>query len=487
MPSASPTPAVPAPGPIALRPAARHLLLLAAGEGIAKALAFAATAYLGRTIGPEGFGALAFAAAVVAYFSLIPDFGLKVFGVRELARGADPRRLGGEVTALRLALGIGATLLFVAFVPALSAGRGPVARSVLLGSGLQILTYAAGLTWIYQGIERMGVVAASGAATQGLYAAGIFLLVRTQGDVVRVPLLQAAAEAVVIAATLALLARGGIAPRLALSPARAVALVRETVPLAWTRVLRVLLYNADVVLLGFLFDPVRVGLYSAGYRIVYALLAVNELTGTALLPRISRAAGESKETVSSLLTRLGYATVAVNLPMALGLSLLAKPIMVLCFGPRFADAGRALGILAWVVVILPLGENFRRVLWAFNLQSRDVGGLAAAAATMVALCFTLIPRFGLPGAATATIAAEAVLLVAVALAVRSRIAPFALLTAWRAPLVSALAMALAVRAAGRFGLAVAIPAGALAYLASLALQKGIPTELIVRKRGGTGS
>jgi len=473
------------PRSFGLQPVARRVALAGIGEVGAKIVAFLPAAYLARVAGPEGFGVLAYATAVIAQFILVVDFGLSVYGVRELARGAPPARFTGEVLSVRLLLAIAAAVLLFAALPFI--GKNPLETSVIAWSGWLILSFAAGLTWVFQGIEMMGVVALAGTLTQIAYAGGVIAAVRGPEDIARVPVAQAAAEIGVALYLLLLLARRGDLPRLGLAASRAREILRASFPLGVGRVLRVFLYSVDTLILGALVAHETLGLFSAASRVVFALLTINVFLGTALLPRISRAKGEDAAIVSRLVTRLGYATTTVTLPAALGISLLARPILTLLFGDEFAGAAATLAIFAWAILVIPLGENFRRILWAFDKQAHDARSLAIAVVVKSALCFALIPRFGVAGVAAAVIVSEFILLALSMSDVRRAVVAFQFLSVLRAPIVAALAMTAVVLPARRLGLAPAIAAGAVAYIGALALQRGIPEEIFARARRAEGT
>jgi len=467
---------------ISLRPAARGLAWLGAGEVVAKAFAFAATAYLARVLGPDGFGILAFAAAFAIYFVILVDFGLGVYGTREIARGADVRRLAGDVFLLRLALAVvGAALLF-AITPLL--GKSPLATATIHWSVFLLFSFGAGLFWVFQGLESMAAVALAGVVAQLVYTAGVLAFVHAPAHLLRVPILQAGGEVGAALFLLVLLVRRGLAPRFVLDPGRLARIFRESTPLAWTRVLRGLLYNGDMLILGFLARDEVVGNYSAAYRVVFALLTINVLMGAALLPLKSRARDRSPAVYGEMIGRLSYATAAAMLPIALGGTLLAGPIVRLLFGEKFGDAALPLAILSWAALILPIGENLRRVLWAFDLAARDARALAISALVLLISCLVLVPRFGAVGAAAATLIAETTILAISVAEVRRLVAPFPLVRPIRPLLVSAIAMSAAVWPARGLGLTVAIPLGAAVYIGTLALQRAIPAEILPRRRGG---
>ena len=73
------------------RTVTRNFLKLGLGEILARLIAFAATIYIARVLGPESYGIVGFALAITLYFSWFTDFGIEDLAPRELAR--DPARI----------------------------------------------------------------------------------------------------------------------------------------------------------------------------------------------------------------------------------------------------------------------------------------------------------------------------------------------------------------------------------------------------------
>ena len=94
----------------------KNYLSLAGAELISKLATFAAFAYLARVLGPDNFGYIEFAGAVLMCGSLVVDQGFSPFGAREIAK--DPKqttRLTAEIITVRFllaAFGSVAILLF---------------------------------------------------------------------------------------------------------------------------------------------------------------------------------------------------------------------------------------------------------------------------------------------------------------------------------------------------------------------------------------
>ena len=88
------------------------------------------------------------------------------------------------------------------------------------------------------------------------------------------------------------------------------------------------------------------------------------------------------------------------------MTFLAGPIVVLLYGPAYAEAGTVLAIHIWTSVFVFLGVASSQ--W-FIAESRQILGFQRTllgAAINIFLNYILIPQFGPVGAAVATVAAQ---------------------------------------------------------------------------------
>jgi O-antigen/teichoic acid export membrane protein len=95
-------------------------------------------------------------------------------------------------------------------------------------------------------------------------------------------------------------------------------------------------------------------------------------------------------------------------PVGVGGTLFAAPIVHALFGPVFAGAAPVLRILAWSAVLVILRGTYRHGLNAAGRADLDLVCAGLAAAANVGANLVLIPRLGLTGAALATVLGEAV-------------------------------------------------------------------------------
>jgi O-antigen/teichoic acid export membrane protein len=435
----------------------------AAGEAGSRMLAFIATAYIARRLGASAFGYLGFAAAVVAYFGKSLSTGISEIGSREVAtRPADVQTIAAGRTLVRL----GAAIIGVIAVVAVSTivPEPPLGRLVLALTGLSLISIALDPSWVYKGMGRARPVGIALLGAQCIAVVLLLLLVRVPEDVVRVPLIQLFADLVAAGFLLApLLGRAWLHPRLS----EALHLVKSAGLITLSRTLRTLIVTIDVVMLGFMTTSEQVGLYSAAYRIVFFVMAIVYASHIAWLPPVTRAIaeGRSPNTAFSGALRL---TLVVTVPFVVGGIMIATPLLRVIFGEEFTPAATALQLLLLSLFFIALHGASRNVFLAYDRLGVESWIMAAGVLVNVILNLILIPRFGLNGAAFATLAADGAILVLCAFA----IAHFGVRPALRlllVPLLAGSAMAVALWLIGVDRAAfVSIIVGGVVYAGALA-------------------
>ncbi len=383
-----------------------NFLALGSSEVLSRGVAFVATAILARRLGVEGLGLLSFAAAIAGYFGLALTTGFGEIGAREVARRPEEAmKIAADGTLVRLLIAVfGAIAVAMA---ALLLVRQTDARIVVLLSTLSLFSLAIDTSWVYKGLERNRVAAAGTLASQLIYLAGVVVFVRSPAGVVRVPVIQFVGELVAALALLFLLFEKFRRP----SIRGGMILARQSGYITLSRVMRSLIVTFDVILLGLLATRRDVGLYSAGYRICYLMMAVAVATHVVFAPAVARATLVGSTAVRQVLERSVALTATVMLPLAVGAAVLADRILALLFGDQFASGAPALRLLALSIALLALHGTTRSVFVAHHQTKLEAMIFAVAAALNIALNFLLIPGFGIVGAAFATVAAEALILV----------------------------------------------------------------------------
>jgi O-antigen/teichoic acid export membrane protein len=451
---------------------ARNFLTLGSGEALARLIAFAAIVYVARTLGPESYGIIELAAAIVLYFSRIADFGVDLgLGVREIAARRDQlRELAPVVLTARLLI----SALLVIIVSAIGLIALPLEEGrVLAVYSLTLLAVGAGTRWIHIGLEKTAFASLARIAGELLMVGLVFAFVRSSADLIRVPLAKLAGDFLAALILAWLLSRWGIRlrPRLRWS------LLKPLVPRAWPLVVSALLglmiYNSDLIFIRiFTGRSASVGYYAAAYTLVSFLANLGIAYSLSLLPTLTRLGPEPKRQLSLFETAHAH-VFAVGFPIAIGVSMLAGDIIALVFGQAYEPAVLALRIVVWSVPLGLLRDIPIVGLMASQREDRVLRLTAWATASNVLLNVALIPPYGIYGAAVASVLTEGLRMVLAFQSAgtvgwpRPRATRF-----WRSTIAGA-AMAAGLQLLSPGSLPVMIGAGAAVYFAALAMLGGI--------------
>ncbi len=448
----------------------RNFFALGAGEAIARLIAFAATVYLARTLGPGAYGIIGLATAVLLYFTYMADCGIETLGVREIA--ADHTRAGTVAPAvLALRLGVAAALVL------LLAGAGLLFLpqpdgAVLAVYGLTLLGVGANTRWIHLGLEDAPRVAMARIAGESTMVLLVILMVRSAGDLARVPLAQFTGDMLMVLLLAFWLRQRGIPLPLRWDRAAAGPVLRRAFPLVLHALLGLMIYNSDLIFLRAFWTPADVGQYVAAYTLISFLLNLGIAYSQSLLPTLTRLAPEPVRQKALYQTSMAQ-VFAAAFPVAAGGFLLAPGIIRFVFGPGYDPSTTALQVLIWTVPVAFYRNVPQMALIAAGRQDRVLRITFVSAMLNLLLNILVIPRYGMVGAALATLGTESfrtLLALAFARAEGFGFPHFSRL--WRT-LLAGSGMAVVLYVSGFTGLWTGVAVGGLVYLGLLTLAGGI--------------
>ncbi len=154
-------------------------------------LALAAVPYETRVLGPEAYGVLGVASAVMVYFSLVMDFGFLLSATADVADKRDStnelRRILSSVTAAKLLFAVVSALILLilcSVIPTWTDRRG-LLFLFFLASALSVLLP----DYMYRGLEDMAAVTLRTVVIRAFFTAAIFVFLRSPDDIYVIPLL----------------------------------------------------------------------------------------------------------------------------------------------------------------------------------------------------------------------------------------------------------------------------------------------------------
>ncbi len=372
---------------------------------IARLLGFIGIVYLARVLGPGDFGKINFAIAIIAYFALIANLGLPLLGTREIARERDKiKDYLDSILTLRLCL---ALLSFgLLFLLALFLNKPSEIKHLILLYGLGLIPSALLLDWAFQGVEKMEYIGLGRILSGGVNLGLVLWLIKGPEQLLLIPCFGIAGSLLAAGVLVSIFARSFGKPRFKFDLIFWKTLLRQALPLGISIGLIQVIYNIDTVMLGFMRSNAEIGYYNAAYKIILALIMVGAVYFDAIFPVISKYYITSSESLRKLQSYTAKLMVAISLPLAVGGTILAKPIMNLLYSPEYDNGIIAFQLLIWVVALIYINMIYARGMWACNRQNEYLKIVTTQALVNIGLNLILIPPLGITGAAISTIWAE---------------------------------------------------------------------------------
>ena len=439
--------------------------------------------YLPRYLGDEGFGRLFFAISFALIASIFLNLGVNTFLMREVARKPEEApKLLANALSLKAALSLVVYAAMMLVVRTIGVTAEAVTATDIVGLGFVIGSFGQTFTCYLQAEQRGREPAVALVVEKAITTAGSVALLLAGHGLVAVAWMH-------------------LAGYVASTVITGIALYR-TIPfeLAWDRVVmkRVLLGAApfliwivfgeiyvriDVLMLTIMSGDEVVGWYGAAFRLYGTMLFVPNIFMTSVFPAIARKFAKPGEEANVATRRTLNLMLLVAIPIGLGMTLVAAPVVELLFGlEQFAHSVENLRIFGLSMVFVCIDVVLGSVLIANDKQKQWSYAAIGAAALNPVLNLALIPwaqaRLGNGGygAAIATLATEIfMMVVAFKLLPKGVFDRASRVTALKASLAGAFMM-IAVTPMEALGLVPVILGGAVAYGVAVLALRVLPKE-----------
>jgi len=188
----------------------------------------------------------------------------------------------------------------------------------------------------------------------------------------------------------------------------AVSLLRDSWPLILSDMVVAVYMKIDQVMIKEMMDAGAVGQYAAAVRISEAWYFIPMVIASSLFPAIINAKKVSEELYYARLQKLYDLMVWMAIAIALPMTFLSNWIVNLLYGSAYNQSGSVLMIHIWAGVFVFLGVASSKWFLSENLQKYSFYRTLAGAIINIILNYILIPKYGIYGAAFATLVSQAV-------------------------------------------------------------------------------
>jgi O-antigen/teichoic acid export membrane protein len=369
----------------------------------------ALTMIAGRWMPASEYGKLSFAIALATIVETLMDIGLGPVTVRTVARdGKGAGTLFRHVLGLKIAWGaFGLAVLFIA-APILRRDPTVIRACYLMGISSAIRSYVLSARGLLQGLNRFDLETIIVVADRGLLL-GLGTLVLISGyGLLGVSIAFVAARVVMFAVVTVIVKHitGSAVPTY--DRAVWVELQTAALPLGFFLITLTLYTYIDTVILGIMRTDAETGWYAASYRVYEGLMYAPSAVSTVLTPRFSQMFVDDRHGLRRLFRRSLLASAAMAVVVGGVAVLIARPMMLLFYGPNYEAAVPPLQVLAGGSIFVFCTWILHSAAIAMNLDRRLVATTAIGLTANLVFNLAFIPRFGITGAAWATVIAEAI-------------------------------------------------------------------------------
>ena len=366
--------------------------------------------YVCRVIEADGIGQANFYNSIISYISLFTCLGIPMYAVREIARDRNDvvkmNRTATEILLLHTLLtlvGYIVVAILCFTVPQIQANV-----SLFLVLSLTIFFTAIGCEWFYQGIEDFKYITIRGLIVKTISVILLFIFVRSKSDLLYYGCYMVFG---VLGGNIfnffrlrKYIHRGNII----FSKLNIKRHIKPVLKVFTLNVVTSIYLQLNTVLLGFLKDALAVGYFTAATKVMQMLLQMSTCLGSVMMPRASNLIAENKEAEFKSLVQKSYDfTLAVALPMTVGLIFCAPSLITALCGEKFEPSILPSQIIAPIILMVAISNVFGiQVLFPkgkVNIVTLCCG-IGAAADLLLNLC--LIPFFSYVGTSIAYLGAE---------------------------------------------------------------------------------
>lgn len=366
--------------------------------------------YVCRVIEADGIGQINFFQSIISYISLFTCLGIPMYAIREIARDRSDvvqmNRTAMEILLLHSML----TLLGYAIVATLclTVPQIQVNIPLFLILSLTIFFTAIGCEWFYRGIEDFKYITIRGFIIKTVSVVLLFIFVKSKTDLLYYG-----------SYTVFGVLGGNIfnffrlrkyihRENIIFSELHIKRHVKPVLKVFSFSVVTSIYLQLNTVLLGFLKNALAVGYFAAATKVMQMLLMMSSCLGSVMMPRASHLIAENKEDEFNRLIQKSYDfTMAIALPMTIGLIFCAPSLITALCGVKFEHSILPSQIIAPIILMVAISNVFGiQVLFPkgkINIVTLCCV-IGAVADLILNLC--LIPFFSYIGTSIAYLGAE---------------------------------------------------------------------------------
>ena len=344
---------------------------LASLQGVNYILPLLTFPYLVRVLGVEYFGLLAFATAIVTYFSIITDYGFNLTATREISVHRENREKVIEIFSAVMSIKI--VLMFFSFLLLTLL----VFSFEKLSKDWEVYFLTFGIVvgqvlfpvWFFQGMERMKYITYLNIVAKTIFTVVIFVFVEESSDFYLVPLFTSLGFIIVGFWSLWIIIKEfNIGFKI-----QSFQTLKDYFIDGWdvfvSRIFVSLYTTTNIIILGFLTNNIIVGYYSIAEKIINAVAGLFIPANQTIYPYMAKMYIDNKKNFFEFISKVSYLFLSISIILFIILFFLSTEIITIVVANESSDIEKIYMILIFTIITNPFGPLFTQTLIIQKLNS----------------------------------------------------------------------------------------------------------------------
>lgn len=365
--------------------------------------------YLVRVLGPEKFGLINFAAAFVAYFTVLTDYGFNLSATREISiHRKDIEKVSSlfsNVMTTKLILFIAGAIVFLPLlflIPKFSADY-----PIYLGTYLFVFGSVLFPVWFFQGMEQMKYITIINIGVKALWLVSIFVFIKSSADVLTLVFLNSGS--LIIIGVISLIV---IKKKFNVFFKRPLAKeIKRQLSEGWyyfVSTASITLYtNSNIFILGLFTNNEVVGYFAAADKLRMAIQGLFGNAAQTVFPHLSLMFKESKIKAVRFVKKYLRLSLLAAAIVTLMVFIFSREIVIVILGQNYLSSLPVFRVILFLPIIILISNIYGiQVMLNLGYKKEFFKVIFYAGIGNLVLSFVLVPKFYAIGTAFAVTITE---------------------------------------------------------------------------------
>lgn len=350
--------------------------------------------YLARVIGANGFGRIAFAAAIISWIQTIADWGFNYTATRDVARNRDDKNFVSEIFSnvlwARCILALVSLVVLSILVWIIPSFRENYL--IIYITYLMIPGHILFPDWFFQAVEKMKYITLFNLFVKLIFTLLVFVVIRKETDYIYQPLFATIAYILCGFGSLWLIThKWGYSIRKP-NPSKIYSTIKESTDVFINNLMPNLYNSFSVMLLGIYCGPTANGFFDGGNKFNSVAYQFHSVISRAFFPFLSRRIDKT-----NLFTTINIVSGVI---VSISLMVFAPLIVKVMLDSEFYDSIIVLRILAFSMIFMVLSSTYGTNYLIIVKKERLLRNVTIACSVIgMSIAYPLVTAYSYVGAA----------------------------------------------------------------------------------------